>query len=156
MLHITPYTLCRNTKMPRFPHILNYIGFEVFTVVVMNSTIFWDITPCSLLSVNWRFGGTYRLHLQGERNKFSKKPARSTDYTALYPRRWYSSYPKLIWVIVHAEWVMWMEEWAPDMKDSCKFIEWEVPLSHNWKKRKSELSNKIAHCPILVTLFVLL
>jgi hypothetical protein len=28
------------------------------------STIFWDIMPCSLLKVNRRFGGTYRLHLQ--------------------------------------------------------------------------------------------
>jgi hypothetical protein len=33
------------------------------------------MTPCSLLSVNRRFGGTYRLHLQGRRNMFSKKPA---------------------------------------------------------------------------------
>jgi hypothetical protein len=41
----------------------------------MKSTIFWDVTPCSLLSFNRRFGGTYRLHLQGRKNKFSKKPA---------------------------------------------------------------------------------
>jgi hypothetical protein len=34
------------------------------------SIIFWDMTPCSPLSVNRRFGGTYRLHLQGRRNKF--------------------------------------------------------------------------------------
>jgi hypothetical protein len=39
----------------------------------MKSIIFWDMTPCSPLSVNRRFGGTYRLHLQGQRNKFSKK-----------------------------------------------------------------------------------
>jgi hypothetical protein len=31
----------------------------------MESTIFWDITTCSPLKVNRRFGGTYRLHLQG-------------------------------------------------------------------------------------------
>jgi hypothetical protein len=31
----------------------------------MKSTIFWDITPCSLLKVNRRFGGTYRIHLKG-------------------------------------------------------------------------------------------
>jgi hypothetical protein len=24
-----------------------FVGFEVFTVVVMKSIIFWDITPCS-------------------------------------------------------------------------------------------------------------
>jgi hypothetical protein len=41
----------------------------------MKSIIFWDMTPCSLLSCNRRFGGTYRLHLQGRRNNFSKKPA---------------------------------------------------------------------------------
>jgi hypothetical protein len=29
-----------------------YVGFEVLTAVVMKSTIFWDITPCSPLSVN--------------------------------------------------------------------------------------------------------
>jgi hypothetical protein len=51
------------------------IGFEVFTAVVMKNTIFRDITSCSPLNVNRRFGGTYRLHLQGRQNKFSKKPA---------------------------------------------------------------------------------
>jgi hypothetical protein len=38
--------------------------FEVLTAVLMKSTIFWDITPCSPLKINGRFGGTYRLHLQ--------------------------------------------------------------------------------------------
>jgi hypothetical protein len=41
----------------------------------MKSIIFWNMTPCSPLSVNRRFGGTCRLNLQGRRNKFSKKPA---------------------------------------------------------------------------------
>jgi hypothetical protein len=31
------------------------------------STVFWDMTPCSPLKVNRRFGGTYRLHFQGRR-----------------------------------------------------------------------------------------
>jgi hypothetical protein len=47
-----------------------YVGFEVFTVVVLKSIIFWDMTPCSPLSFNRCFGGTYRLHLQGRRNRF--------------------------------------------------------------------------------------
>jgi hypothetical protein len=42
---------------------------------LLKSIIFWDITPCSPLSVNWRFGETYRIHLHGRKNKFSKKPA---------------------------------------------------------------------------------
>jgi hypothetical protein len=41
------------------------VGFEVLTAVVMKSTNFWDISPCSPLKVNRRFGRTYRLHLQG-------------------------------------------------------------------------------------------
>jgi hypothetical protein len=32
----------------------------------MKSTIFWDIIKCSLLNVNWHFGETYRLNLQGQ------------------------------------------------------------------------------------------
>jgi hypothetical protein len=32
----------------------------------MNSTIFWDITLCSPLKVNRRFGKKYRLHLRAE------------------------------------------------------------------------------------------
>jgi hypothetical protein len=43
------------------------VGFEVITAVVMNISIFWDITPCSPLRVNQRFGGTFRLHLQGSK-----------------------------------------------------------------------------------------
>jgi hypothetical protein len=41
-------------------------------VTVTKSIIFWDVTPCSLLSYNRRFGGTYCLHPQGRRNNFSK------------------------------------------------------------------------------------
>jgi hypothetical protein len=46
----------------------------------LKSIIFWDMTTCSPLSVNWRFGGTYNLNLQGRRNKFSKKPASKRRY----------------------------------------------------------------------------
>jgi hypothetical protein len=40
---------------------------QVETCSYVKSTIFWDITSCSPLSVN-RFGGTCRLHLQGREN----------------------------------------------------------------------------------------
>jgi hypothetical protein len=46
---------------------LLHVGFEVLTAVNMKSIIFWDITPCSPLGVNRRFGGTYRLVLQGKK-----------------------------------------------------------------------------------------
>jgi hypothetical protein len=43
------------------------VGFEVLTLVVMKSSVFWNITPYSPLKVSRRFGGTYRFHLQGQK-----------------------------------------------------------------------------------------
>jgi hypothetical protein len=31
----------------------------------MKNSVFWDVTLCSPLKVNQRFGGIYRLYLQG-------------------------------------------------------------------------------------------
>jgi hypothetical protein len=33
----------------------------------MKSSVFWGITSYRPMKVNWRFGGTYRLHFQGRR-----------------------------------------------------------------------------------------
>jgi hypothetical protein len=57
------------------------VGFEVFTAVVMKRIIFWDMMPCSPLSCARRFGGTYRLHLQGRRNRFSKPASKQVAST---------------------------------------------------------------------------
>jgi hypothetical protein len=54
---------------------------------VTNNINFWNITPCIPLSVCRRFGGTYRLHLLGRRNKFSKKPA-SKQVVSCFVLRW--------------------------------------------------------------------
>jgi hypothetical protein len=51
------------------------VRFDVLRAVIMKSTIFWDMTPFSPLSSNLRFGGTYRLYLQSQKNKLRKKPA---------------------------------------------------------------------------------
>jgi hypothetical protein len=50
------------------------VGFAVLTAVVMNSTIFWDITWCNPLKVNRRFGGKISPSSSGS-NKTSKRPA---------------------------------------------------------------------------------
>jgi hypothetical protein len=117
-LHVSAYNKChrqtltwnrKNILIPDFNDriLLKGVGCEVLTAVV----IFWDITPCSPLKVNRRFGGTCRLHLQGRiisqaRNQQESRSARyllrlffdpedggdmflrnvgwrSTDYTAL-------------------------------------------------------------------------
>jgi hypothetical protein len=41
----------------------SFVGFEVLTVAVVKSSVFWDMMPYSLLKVNHYFGGTYCLHL---------------------------------------------------------------------------------------------
>jgi hypothetical protein len=51
---------------------VNPVGSEVLTAVVMTSTIFWVIMPCSSLEVNRLFGGTYRIHLQGQRINYAR------------------------------------------------------------------------------------
>jgi hypothetical protein len=99
------YKICRE-----FSYFLS-VGFEVFTAVVMKSIIFWDMTPCSPSSSNRRFGGTYRLHLatcllagfcwtyffdpEDGGDMFLRNVGwNSTDHTASYPSRRYSSFPE--------------------------------------------------------------
>jgi hypothetical protein len=48
----------------KFPIIRRYVELEAFTAVTMKNAIFWDVASCRSF-VNQRFGGTYRLHLQG-------------------------------------------------------------------------------------------
>jgi hypothetical protein len=66
-----------------------FLGMCTVTYVqrisTLMSTIFWDIMLCSPLSVNRRSEWTHRFHPQGKQ----------VDYTALYPRRLYSSQPLL-------------------------------------------------------------
>jgi hypothetical protein len=70
----------------------SFAGFEVLKTVVMESSIFWNITPCSPLKVNRKLGGTCRLHLQGRKtsqarnqreagSKQSNQLAEISDYT---------------------------------------------------------------------------
>jgi hypothetical protein len=43
------------------------LGFEVFTAMVMKSSLFWEMMSCSPMKVNWCFGGTCHFHIQGWR-----------------------------------------------------------------------------------------
>jgi hypothetical protein len=42
-------------------------GPEVPTAVIMNNSVFWDITPCRPLKTNQRFGRSSRIYFQGQR-----------------------------------------------------------------------------------------
>jgi hypothetical protein len=45
---------------------------EVLTVVTMKKAVFWDMTPCDSCK-NQFFGGAYRLHHQGDKNRRVKE-----------------------------------------------------------------------------------
>jgi hypothetical protein len=45
--------------------------------IVVKSSNFWEITPCSPLKDDRRFGGIYRLHLQGQRISRAKSQSES-------------------------------------------------------------------------------
>jgi hypothetical protein len=40
---------------------------KFFIAAVMKNSVFWDEKPYSPFKVERRFGGTYRLHLQGRK-----------------------------------------------------------------------------------------
>jgi hypothetical protein len=48
-----------------------FVRFEVFTVVTMKNGVFWDVTPCGSCK-NRRFGGTYGLLQQGDKNRWTR------------------------------------------------------------------------------------
>jgi hypothetical protein len=64
-----------------------YVRSEVFTAVTMKNAVFWDVALCRS-SVNRRFGGRYRLRLQGT---FLRNVGLHKNYTAPHPKRWHSS-----------------------------------------------------------------
>jgi hypothetical protein len=41
-----------------------YVGFEVLTVIIKKSSVFWNIVPYSLVKLNWCFKVMCPLHLQ--------------------------------------------------------------------------------------------
>jgi hypothetical protein len=73
-----PETLCSfrmsdDGRIPETQHsrvlctIVRTVGFEILAAVVIKSSIFWDITPCSLLKANRSFRGLCRHHIQSLR-----------------------------------------------------------------------------------------
>jgi hypothetical protein len=60
-------------------------GFEVLPPVVMENSIFMNITPCSPLKINHHFGGTCHFHLQSGRINHTAAQQRWRRYVA--PKR---------------------------------------------------------------------
>jgi hypothetical protein len=52
---------------------LYFVGFQIVTLATMKSTIFWDVTSCSLVEILQKVGGLLPV------------------YMVLHRRRWHSS-----------------------------------------------------------------
>jgi hypothetical protein len=62
-----------------FPHRITYMNVGISnckTIVKSESPVFWDITPCSPLKVNRRFGGTCRVYLLWNVARWKQNPVR--------------------------------------------------------------------------------
>jgi hypothetical protein len=58
----------RNIPEDTILHCLSFVRFEVFTVVNMKNSGFWDVTPCGFCK-NRRFGGILCLIHHGDKNR---------------------------------------------------------------------------------------
>jgi hypothetical protein len=57
-----------------------YVRSEVYMAVTMKNAVLWDVTPCCFCK-NRRFGGTWRLHHQGDKNRWTRNNF-SSNYVA--------------------------------------------------------------------------
>jgi hypothetical protein len=58
--------------------------WEVLTAVAVKSSVIWAITPCSPLKVNRHFGGTCRLHHQGQTVRQARNPYEANNKRRLF------------------------------------------------------------------------
>jgi hypothetical protein len=63
----------KEIKEKRKRNKLIHMRFEVLSAVVMKSSVFWDITPCSPLKVNQHLRGTCQLAFNRLHNIISQK-----------------------------------------------------------------------------------
>jgi hypothetical protein len=68
--HLTLLWAATEPTLPAidYEHGTSCVRFVVFTAVTMMNAVFWDVTPCGSC-MNPRFGGTWRLHHQGDKNR---------------------------------------------------------------------------------------
>jgi hypothetical protein len=77
--------------------VLSLLDLRFLTVVIMKSTIFWDVMPCSKIEIHKYFGEIYHFHLKDQQvNQASNKQAASslsfllTDWYTWSAVTWYS------------------------------------------------------------------
>jgi hypothetical protein len=82
-----------------------YVRFEVFTAVTLKNVVFWYVVSYGSCK-NPRFGGTYRLHHQGEKNRWTRRNVsrnyQPTHGTKIYASNVVPSSPSLVILMMEA------------------------------------------------------
>jgi hypothetical protein len=103
----------------------------------MKSTIFWDITPYSPLSINRRFGKTYCLHLQCRNWRWSRYVSPKCRLT-LYGLHGVISQKMdlFMFLIILRSAIIWGVQWKQLKLPQCNFLSTfsGCPSSLHWKK----------------------
>jgi hypothetical protein len=65
-VHISTFLGSQNGALKRLMRKFRAFLFQRIKVKKKN-VLFWDVAPCRSCEIKRRFGGTYRLHLQGRK-----------------------------------------------------------------------------------------
>jgi hypothetical protein len=67
---------------------MSFVRFEVFAALTMKNGVCLVVTPCGSCK-NRRFGGTYRLHYQGDRNRRARNKISSNQQPKHAAKKYY-------------------------------------------------------------------
>lgn len=98
------------------------------TSVIMRS-IFWDLTLCHLLKVNWHFGGTHCLHIQGSKEWAHWRAQFLDGLASKDPSVSISSHIPASQLLDFLPGLFWFLPWLTLQPWSWR---WHVPLKRRW------------------------
>jgi hypothetical protein len=73
--------------------------FSLRSQLILMSSVFWDISPCSPLEVSRRFGRICRLHLEIRRISQARNRREATRKQVTYSSKTYGDFQRTAWVI---------------------------------------------------------
>jgi hypothetical protein len=82
------------TSLLNFHHSTHNRSISLCSVFILKNGVFWDVTPCGCCKRR-RFGGTYRLHRQGDKNRRGRNNI-SSNWQPKYAAKKYYTFRLLV------------------------------------------------------------